>query len=413
MSLAPANMRVVEILWEQWITQNFSISAFRSSKIKFDTTSKLITAGESQNRQTILDTLQEISDFHTHLLEDILQFCDTKIRSQLITYAKDLFEEYKSNSLQSDLSSCQEISDYMLWIWEKAFSLLSVWEIIAAKVFTKYLKLHWIPAVYVDTLQLQHINPKDLGSRVGTFLQSEFQRIYSWDNSAIPIIPWYLGWIQWWILDLLGRWYTDYTWERAAMSLHDSWEYDDVLFYIQKMYGFKSTDPWELEDASRAKAVNRLSYALTKRAIVKKWAWAGLINENALSRDIIARKIKILVGNPTDNSDIALISEDWNPNSTGVELVLWRPYNSEYDDDVYNRRNRCSQNHRIVYLMWDNIQWMWDIYARAMTALGDADILDIAWESRLQNPKEMSFVFKTHEEARRAQEVLHAEFIEW
>jgi len=412
MSLANDNMRVAEILWEEWITQNFSVSAFRSSKLEFNTTSKLIAAGESQNQQTILETLQEISDFHTELLEDILNSCDERIKKSLITYAKDLFAQYRSDSMQSNLEACQESSDYILWVWERAYSLLSIWEVIAAKVFTEFLRLHWIPAVYVDTPNLKHIHPDDLSSSVWAYLQWEFEKIYSWDSQAIPIIPGYIWGIEWWILNTLDRGYTDYTGERAAVSLHQSWDYDEVLFYIQKMYGFKSTDPRKLDNPWSAKSVNKLSYALAKRAIDHNWANAWLINAHALSRDIVSKNIPMLVWNPTDTSDVALINQYWNPTSRWVELVLWRPYNSEYDDRTYNRLNRSSLGHHVVYLMGDNLQKMWDIYARATTALRKSGTIEIAWESKLQDPKEMSFVFKTADEAQQAQRVLHAEFVE-
>lgn len=412
MSLAKENMRVAEILWEEWIAQNFSVSAFRSSKLEFNTTSKLIAAGESQNQQIIIETLQEISDFHTQLLEDILSWCDDTIRKQLIAYAKDLFAQYKSDSLESDIEACQKSSDYILWVWEKTFSLLWIGEVIAAKVFVQYLQKHGIPAVYVDTPSLQDIHPKKLSERVWDFLQWEFQKIYSGCSDAIPVMPWYIWGIQGWILSRLDRWYTDYTWERAAVSLHDCEMYDEVLFYIQKMYGFKSTDPRWLDDEKQAKSVNNLSYSLAQRAISHRWANAWLINSHALSPHITRKKIGILVWNPTDTSDIAYISKHWNPKAKSVELVLGRSYNSPYDDRTYSRLNHYSQGNHIVYLMWDNIEDVWAVFEQANATLKRAWVKYTAWELRMVWNPELSYVFDTAQDAQDAQKVLHAEFIE-
>lgn len=411
MSLAWENLRVVEILWSKWITQNFSVSAFRSSKMDFNTTSKLIQAWESWNLDTIWGTLLEIQEFHTKLLEDILSRCSSKIKADLLDYAKWLFQEYQNKLKDSDLSRCQKISDYIVWVWESAYSLLSVWEVIAAKVFTLFLQKHWIPAVYVDTPWLKDINLQILNEKVRNFLMKEFTQIYAWNSKAIPIIPGYIGGIEWWILPRLDRWYTDFTGERAAVSLHEMWSYNQVIFYIQKMYGFKSTDPRWLEDPWSAKSINELSYSLTRRAISQYWAGAWLINSDALSADIIKRKISLLVGNPTDNTDIAHISEKWNTWKNSVELVLWRDYNASLDDASYNRERHQTSGSNIVYLMWENIEKLWEVYMRANRVLKQHCITPIAWNLLMGWHPEASYVFWNRKDAQKARSLLHDEFI--
>lgn len=411
MSLIDANRQVMEIIGDKWINQSFSVSAFRSSTMKFNTTSKLIEAWESQDSEKVLSILSEVQDFHTQLLEDILSFCDQSTRQDVIEYARYLFDEYMLEVKNSELKSCERISDYTLWIWNKTYSLLSVWEVVAAKVFVKYLKNHGIPAVYVDTPGLKDIPRKDLPERLKDFLKWEFEKINASNSQAIPIIPWYIWGIDGGILNSLGRWYTDYTGERATVSMYDSERYDNVLFYIQKMYGFKSTDPRWLDSSQQAKSVQHLSYDLVSRAISHRWAWAGLINPYALSLDITSRKIEMLVWNPTDSSDIAYIGNTWWHNSDWIELVLWREYNSWYDNVVYGKRLNETHWNNIIYLMGDNIQNTWEIFEVVSKKLQEQGIFYLAGEVRMFPKAELSFVFKDSEDSEKARNILHQEFI--
>lgn len=414
MGLIEANRKVIEIILATWSTQSFSVSAFRSSAIDFNTTDHLIQAWESETIQELLYFLSKVEDFHTELLEVILQNSHLKLKTKLIDYAKNLFNEYKTNAtIDTNLQECTAMNDYTVGIWEKAFSLLSVWEVIAAKVLVMYLKECWIPAVYVDTANMQNIWKAEVDRKVGAFLQSELENIWSKDPNIIPIIPGYIWGIDWWIIAKLWRWYTDYTGERTAVAKYDMNKFHQVLLYIQKLYGFKSTDPRVLSESGKAKSVNHLSYDLTKRAISKKWAWAWLINEFALSRDVIKRSIAILVGNPTNDSDIAIIDENGNSQSNGVNLVLGRDYSDKNDWREYGRKwgNWWESNHN-VYLMGENIGNIGWVYADAKDILKKHKLEEIAGKTSNAWKPETSFVFRSKSDALKAQRILHQHFIE-
>ena len=414
MWLMEYNRQVVETILSTGTLQSFSVSAFRSSAIDFNTTDHLIQAGESETTEDIINLLSKVSDFHTELLEGILIESNAHLRPKLIAYAKHLFDEYKSGVLASkDLKNCTRANDYTIGVWEKAFSLLSIWEVIAAKVLVRFLQARGLSAVYVDTANLKDIWAWDVDERVWTFLQSELGNIFSENSETIPIIPGYIWWIEWGIIAKLGRWYTDYTWERAAVATNDTERFDRVFLYIQKLYGFKSTDPRVLSESEKAKSVNHLSYDLTKRAISKKWAWAWLINEFALSRDIISRDIGILVGNPTDNSDIAIIDQHGNKRSNWVDLVLGRDYSDKNDWREYGRKsvNTWESNHN-VYLMWENIRDIWEAYSQAVDVLKANNIQEVAGKTSNAGKPETSFVFRNKTDALKAQRVLHKHFIE-
>ena len=414
MWLIEDNRKVIEIILSTWTVQSFSVSAFRSSAIDFNTTDHLIQAWEAENIEETIAYLSKVANFHTELLEEILKSADDKLKKRLIDYAQHLFNEYTSNILSSEnLENCTQANDYTIWVWEKAFSLLSVWEIIAAKVLVMYLQECWIPAVYIDTASLKDIWTSHVDSKVWAFLQSELGDIFSENSEAIPIIPGYIWGIEWGIIAKLGRWYTDYTWERAAVATHDTEKFDQVFLYIQKLYGFKSTDPRVLSESEKAKSVNHLSYDLTKRAISKKGAWAWLINEFALSRGIISRNIWILVGNPTDKSDIAIIDQYGNKRSDWVDLVLGKDYSDKDDWRAYGRKwgNTWEWNHN-VYLMWENIKNIWSAYGEAVDILKANNLEEIAGRTSNAGKPETSFVFRSKDDAIKAQRVLHKHFIE-
>lgn len=405
------NRKVIEILLDAGATQSFAVSAFRSSRVDFNTTDKLIAAGKSQDSETIISILWEISDFHSELLEEVLKSSEPKLRAGLIDYARHLFDEYSSSLSDFIPEECTKTSDYMAGVWEKSFSLLSVWEVIAAKVFTQYLNENWIPAVYIDTSVLQDISPHTLSPQVWSFIQNRLQEVFDTNPNAIPIIPGYIWGIHWGILAKLGRGYTDYTGERAAVALDNMQRFDEVLLYIQKLYGFKSTDPRALSNPEEARSVNRLSYDLVNRAISHKWAGAGLLNAFALSEDIRKKGIKIFVWNPTDSSDIAIINGHGNPDASGVELVLGRDYQAKHDHGIYGRKNEeCKGNH-IVYLMGDNIWNLWEIFRYSNSLLAQSNIQALAWELRSTVKPELSFVFRDKQEAIKAQRILHDAFI--
>ena len=408
------NRKVMELVWEQWMTQSYSVSAFRSSAIKFNTTDHLIQAWEAESIDETIAYLSKVAVFHTELLEEILKKADTKLRKRLIDYAQHLFNEYTSSTLSSEnLENCTQANDYTIWVWEKAFSLLSVWEVIAAKMLVMYLQECWIPAVYVDTASLTNIKPHELWRRVADMLGSQFEEIFSKNPEAIPIIPGYIWGIEWGIIAKLGRWYTDYTWERAAVATHDTEKFDQVFLYIQKLYGFKSTDPRVLSESEKAKSVNHLSYDLTKRAISKKWAWAWLINEFALSKDIISKEIALLVWNPTNSTDKAYIDQYGERKNKWVNLVLWKDYSDENDGKEYGRRwsNTWDWNHN-VYLMWENIKNIWSAYGEAVDILKANNLQEIAARTSNAGKPETSFVFRNKADAITAQRVLHKHFIE-
>ncbi len=406
------NLQVARVLEKSWVWQSYSVSAFRNSSLDFNTSSKLIDAWESQNKSKIMEVMSEIDDFHSNLLEQILAESPAYERNELIKYSQKLFQEYKKSLNVFSSQYCDQAHDYMTWVSNRCFSLLSVGEIIAAKVFVKYLKNHRINAQYIDTTQLQNIGRWNLTSSVETFLRNKFAEIYTTDASAIPVIPWYIWLIEWGILSTLGRGYTDFTASRSAVAMHDSGNYDQVLLYIQKLYGFKSTDPrilWETD--GDAVSVNHLSYELTQRAIGRRWAWAWLINPYSLDEWIQKRLISILVWNPTNDSDKARIDKDWNLMSTGVELVLWRDYNGWFDDWVYGRQSQDTHWNHNVYLMWENISQLWEIYKSSMALLKNKGITESGWQIKMWAKWEISLVFKDKETAQAAQRLLHRHFI--
>lgn len=412
MCLLEANEKVLRVLSKRWIKQTLSASAFRSSKQDFNTTSKLIEAGESWSSENTIQILNEIQNFHTELLESILTHCDEQVRSSLIVYAKSLFERYKEHSQSWSFENCTEVSDYAVEVWERTFSLLSIGEVIAAKILVKYLELHGIPALYIDTPSFS-LSWNNLSEEVEHFLWEKFQRAFKINPKTIPIIPWYIWGIPWWILAKLGRGYTDYTWSRSAVALYDSWNFDAVLLYIQKMFGFKSTDPRVLwEWASQAASLTKLSYWLVQRAISKRWAGAWLLNPYSLDERIRSRNTGILVGNPTDDSDVAFIDAYWDPESRWVQLVLWRDYDPSFDYRVYGRELRESAQSHIVYLMGEQLWNTWEILEKSLSILNNTWISPKAGRLEIDPYKEISLVFHNKQEAQQAQIALHQEFIE-
>jgi aspartokinase len=415
MGLLEANRRVIDTLTSVWVTQTFSVSAFRSSTRDFNTTSKLIKAWESQNQKVILDTLSEIQAFHSGLLEDILHTAPENLRTMLLQYAHELFETYKAQSLESDFKNCTSFNDYTLWVGKKVFSLLSIGEVIAAKVFVEYLKAYNIPAVFVDIDTLKDISPSELSQRSEAFLTQAFEKIFTNNSEAIPIVPGYIGGIQGWILEKLGRGYTDFTGSRSAVALYDMKQFGRVLLYIQKLYGFKSTDPRILWDnPENAKSLNHLSYHLTQRAIGHRGAGAGLINPYSLDERIRNRNIPLLVWNPTDTNDIALIDQFGNQVSRSVDLVLGRDYNGHdalrfgIQHQVWN----ISEERHMVYLMGENIENIALVYQQAREALRKNKIEEIAGKLTWNPYKELTLIFSDKQTAQRAQRVLHEVFVE-
>ena len=111
------NRQVVETILSTGTLQSFSVSAFRSSAIDFNTTDHLIQAGESETTEDIINLLSKVSDFHTELLEGILIESNAHLRPELIVYAKHLFDEYKSGVLASkDLKNCTRANDYTIGV---------------------------------------------------------------------------------------------------------------------------------------------------------------------------------------------------------------------------------------------------------------------------------------------------------
>lgn len=410
MSLLWANAEVTKILAENWVTQAFAISAFRSSQENFNTTSHLIQAGESRNQASISETLSIIWDFHQRLLNDILSWESTELQNKLLRYIEELFQEYQNTLEWSNLNTCSTLNDYKLWVWEKVFSLVSIGEVIAAKVFARYLQLKGLPAKYIDIENIKTIKRDRLSQQVEQEIQRRLTDIMKWQTQYIPVFPWYIWGIEWGILGSLGRWYTDYTASRIAVALHDMQLYDKVWLYIQKMYGFKSTDPRIFTWTDNSTSVNTISYWLARRAISHRWAGAGLVNSHSIDERIISRNIPIIVWNPTVTSDKAIIHQNWWL-WDWVQLVLWRAY-TEHDQWVYGRRNPDIQENHIIYLMWENLWNLRVIFDVSCDILKQAWIIYIAWEMKWNPLGELSFVFKTKDDAHRAQRLLHSHFIE-
>ncbi len=410
MALLAANAEVLRILAGHGVTQTMAVSAFRSSSADFNTTSKLIEAGISQDMKNISEILQEIEVFHSDLLADILRESPWALQQELIWYTRNLFGEYQEQLKNTSLEACLESTDYQVWVGEKVFSLLSLGEVIAAKVLVKYLQSQDIPAVYIDIAHEKDIAASELPGKIKLLLQEKFGDIWKQNPLALPIVPGYIWGIQGGILKRLGRGYTDFTGERCAVALHELWNFDEVIFYIQKMYGFKSTDPRVLREKSEAKSVNALNYELTRRAISHRGAGAGLINLYALSEDIQKSNIPLYVGNPTDMSDIAIIDTLWDPQAEGVQLVLGRNYSEEYDGRTYGIRNPDEGRH-IVYLMGQNITNSNTVFQEAVQLLEAAGLREIAGEIIGADPREVSLVFENKETAQKAQQLLHSHFI--
>ncbi|NDK09972.1 hypothetical protein GW846_04280 [Candidatus Gracilibacteria bacterium] len=414
MGLITPNMQVARVLQKNNITQTYAVSAFRNSKVDFNTTDKLIEAGESKNKDSIMQILGEVENFHIQLLTEILIESPESETELLLKYAKKLFFEYKK-SLSNEFSSefCDKAHDYTTGVSKKCFSLLGIGEVIAAKVFVKYLRYKNINAQYVDTTQLQNLNRGNLGVSVEAFLGNKFSEICANDPLAIPIIPGFIGGIQGGILPLLGRGYTDYTASRSAVALYDNGVYNQVLLYIQKLYGFKSTDPRILgERDSEAVSVNNLSYELVSRAIGHKGAGAGLINAHSIDERIKSRAIKILVGNPTDDSDKALIDKDGNILSSGVQLVLGRDYNGGSDDGVYGRQSQNTDGNHNVYLMGENMSDLGKLFKMVTQILRNIGIEESGGQIKMGPKGEISLVFRDKETALAGQVALHNHFIQ-
>lgn len=179
--------------------------------------------------------------------------------------------------------------------------------------------------------------------------------------------------------------------------------FDQVLLYIQKLYGFKSTDPRVTE---QAKSVNHLSYGLVQRAISHKGAGAGLINPFSLDERIRKREISVLVGNPTDSSDIALIDRYGDKFSRSVNLVLGRDYNQKDDGLRFGIQHQVQENseeRHMVYLMGENIENIKKVYEVATNALGNVGIHEVAGELVGHPYKELTLIFSDKETARSAQ----------
>lgn len=167
-----------------------------------------------------------------------------------------------------------------------------------------------------------------------------------------------------------------------------------------------------MEADQAAKSVNHLSYDLVSRAISHRGAGAGLINPYSLDERIKKRNIPLLVGNPTDTSDIAFIDTHGKVSSQWVELVLGRNYNMRYDDGIYGRKNPESQENHIIYLMGENIGNLKAVYTQALKILTEIGLESIAGEMKFIPKWELSFVFKNSEDALKAQQAFHRYFIE-
>lgn len=417
MALLERNTQMIMALRRLGVAQSYAVSAFRSSKVNFNTTGKLIAAWEaietSGDIVSARNHFLEVAEFHTGLIDEILKHASPSIKAELLEYSQELFTSY-DNSLRDARAETSKETDYIISGEGESFSLLSVWEIVAAKLMVRFLELNEIDARYIDT-EIDFSWNEWLNTQVITHMKRKLEEVYLSNPECIPIIPGYIGGISGGILSTLGRGYTDYTGAQAAVALHDMPDFDTVSLYIQKLYGFKSTDPWKLKEQSKAKTIDILSYALTERAISHRWAGAGLINPFALSQEIRERAIPILVWNPTDKSAIALIDKDGCKKSKGVTLVLGRNFNGDYDARTYGMANVWGMGvdpKQIVYLMGENIENLGNIYERAQQTLKEHAIEISAWASSFGGNKELSFVFQDEDTAVRAQRVLHEHFIE-
>lgn len=417
MSLLEDISQMTQALKQLSIVQNYSVSAFRSSKIDFNTTGKLIETWEilsnSGSKTLARATFQKVVDFHETLIHDILRHSPESIKRELLLYTKELFSEYDTLLRDARAETSKEI-DYIISGESGSFSLLSVWEIVAAKLMVYFLRLQEIDARYIST-EINFWKNISRDVQVVEHLQKELSQAYTDNNFCIPIIPWYIGGIAGGILQELWRGYTDYTWAQAAVALDNMQHFDTVALYIQKLYGFKSTDPRKLSEATKARTVELLSYHLTEAAISHRGASAWLINPYALCEDIKKRDIPILVGNPTDASDIALINKDGCQKSRWVSLVLGREWNGNYDARKYGLVNvgwSEVDSKQVVYLMWENMEHIWEIYKSAQEVLKNNAIDVVAGASQFGKNWEISFVFSNKEIAITAQRILHAHFIE-
>ena len=400
MCLLIKNVEFMKTLEYFNIAQSYAVSAFRSSKKNFNTTNHLINIEKfiesTWEYKQARNMLTIIKDFHVDIIDEILIATSPHIKSELKNYIQQLYS--------SDMKN----------IWD--ISVISIWEMWWAKIKAKVLQLLWLDAHYLDTLDIWDLRPHEIGSRVHDFLQAQLSHIYKGSSTAIPIIPWYLWEIQGWIISVLWRWYTDYTWERSAVALKGIQQFDQVILYIQKLFWFKSTDPYMLHHPKSAQSINYLSYDLTERVIGKRWAQAWLINMHVLSDDIRNKSIKILVWNPTDTSDKAIIDKYGNRYSTGVDLVLTRWMNQTSDYWKYNFKVVGwwveTQARNIVYLIWENMKNIDIIFGEACKVLNDNNITNIAWELSFDASDPISLVFKDQGTARSALVVLHEYFIE-
>ena len=421
------NAEVMQALEHYKIAQSYAVSAFRSSTQKFNTTNHLLKAQQSievsWNTKIALSILETIEDFHIALIDEILESQTHIFQNEIKTYIWDLFQDYKENIL--------------------GFDMVSVGEMVWAKVLLKFLEMRDMDAVLLDTSKITNLSPDTMDAQVTRYIKEKMLEIYTKNPQSIIIMPGYIGGTESGIIETLGRWYTDYTWARSAVAMHDTNMFDDVVLYIQKLYGFCSTDPNKLSWTSSAQALEALSYDLSELSVSKYAAGARLINPFALKADIQAKFIEILVWNPTDTSPVTRISQEGNPDSQWVDLILPRAVYTgdmkEYKNlhiPALKKNNIISLDPRgtwdnaeqwkktveawealdprnLVYMMWENLWNISDIFWEASQILGENDCNFSHYSSNVSWAKPyMVFVFSNEQKADIALKLLHKNFIE-
>lgn len=421
------NAEVMQALEHCKVAQSYAVSAFRSSTQKFNTTNHLLEAQQSievsWNTKIALSILETIEGFHIALIDEILESQSLTFQAEIKTYIQSLFQDYKKN----------------IW-W---FDMVSVGEMVWAKVLLKFLEMRDMDAVLLDTSKITNLSPDTMDAQVTHYMKEKMLEIYTKNPQSIIIMPGYIGGTESGIIETLGRWYTDYSWARSAVAMHDTHMFDDVVLYIQKLYGFYSTDPNKLAGAASAQALDSLSYGVTQFSVSKYVAEAGLMNSFALKADIQEKSIEILVWNPTDTNPVTRISQEGNPDSQWVDLILPRAVHTGDMKDYKNlhipalkKKNIMSLNPRgtwddaeqwkkaveawealdprnLVYMMWENLWNISDIFWEASQVLGENDCnfshysTNASWDQPY-----MVFVFSDEKKASRALKLLHENFIE-
>ena len=419
------NIDIISGESDSWISQVIIVSAIRDWDYGFNTTSRLESIAELlvvwdiQEANVLLDSIRLL---HEKVL--IEQFKnDEDFLKRILKFTNNLFKviEWYLLNYDNELIPTKENDYSILWANSKSFSLLGVGEFISAKIHTWVLKHKWVEAVFIDTSDILN-DSNNFSEQLIKYFQWKIEEIIGVNPEKVPVVWWYVWKINGWILNLYWRGYTDAIANIVSLAANRTNTFDETVFNIQKMEdGFKTTDPRKLNNKNSAIILDKISYELTKVAISKELAEAWLINENALTTELIQANIKILVNNPHSQNSWTIIDREGNLSTSWVDLVLSRSFNPHMKADIkrfWFRYNKIIEGwnlvneEQVLYLIGENFKNLWTISEKVIIFLKSYDITVQSGYSDFSGKNWLSLVFKNKKDTIKAQNLLHELLIE-